>query len=74
MTKKKFIEIAATVLVLHLIIILIYGTQKEAFHEDEYYTYVTSTGHSVVNPYGPIQEKSGMELQSYFYITAEHRF
>ncbi len=74
MTKKKFFGIAAAVLVIHLFFIAFYGTQKEAFHEDEYYTYSTSTGHNVINPYGPIQEKSGMELQSYFYVTDEHRF
>lgn len=74
MSKKKFIGIAAVVLFIHLLLIVFYGTQKEAFHEDEYYTYSTSTGHNVANPYGAIQEKSGMDLQSDFYVTNEHRF
>ncbi len=73
MTKKRFLAMAA-VLAIHLIVIFFYGMQKEAFHEDEYYTYYTSAGYEGINPYGPILEKSGMEIQSHFFVIDAHRF
>ncbi len=72
--KKKFIGVAAIVLALHLVFIIIYGTQKIAFHEDEYFTYYTSAGYEGINPYGPIQEKSGMDIQRNFLVTDANRF
>lgn len=74
MTKKKFTAMAAIILFIHMILIIFYGTQKEAFHEDEYYSYSTSAGYESMNPYGPIQEKSGMDILSYFFVTDELRF
>jgi len=74
MKKRSFIGLAAAVLAVHMVLILVYGMQKAAFHEDEYYTYYTSAGYEAINPYGPIQEKSGSDILSYFYVTEEHRF
>lgn len=61
-------------LAVHMALIIIYGMQKIAFHEDEYFTYYTSAGYEAINPYGSIQEKSGAELLGNFVVREEHRF
>ncbi len=73
--KRKYIaSIYITVLAVHILLVLFYGMQKEGFHEDEYYSFYTSAGNSNINPYGPITEKSGYDVQRQFLVTEEHRF
>lgn len=64
----------AAILAVHIILILFYGMQKIAFHEDEYYTYYTSAGYLGINPYGEIQETTGMQLLSHFVVLEQNRF
>lgn len=71
--KKRFLIGYAAVLALHIVMVLVFGVQKEGFHEDEYYSYATSSGYTDLTPYG-YRWRSGEELQSQFYVQPDHRF
>lgn len=68
------IALVGAVLALHIIIVIFYGTQKVAFHEDEYFTYYTSSAYEGINPWGEILELTGDQIQSHFYVLDQHRF
>lgn len=71
--KKRFLIGYAAVLALHIVMVLVFGGLKEGFHEDEYYSYATSSGYADLTPYG-YRWRSGEELQSQFYVRPDHRF
>lgn len=75
LTKNKLTVAAAlAILAVHMIVVLFYGMQKEAFHEDEYFTYYTSAGYEAINPWGSVLEETGYAIQSHFFVTDAHRF
>lgn len=71
---KRFLIAAAVVLAVHVAFIIFFGMRKVAFHEDEYITYATGAAYEGINPYGPIQEKTGTELMYNFVMKEENRF
>ena len=71
---KRFLIAAAVVLAVHVAFIIFFGMRKVAFHEDEYITYATGAAYEGLNPYGPIQEKTGTELMYNFVMKEENRF
>ncbi len=70
----KAVFLVGAVLIVHMLLIFYYGNLKAAFHEDEYFTYYTSAAYEAINPWGDILETTGLQLQSHFYVTQEHRF
>lgn len=72
--KKRFLTATVAVLAIHTAVIIFFGMQKVAFHEDEYITYAIASAHQAINPYGPIQETTGIELLYHFVLTDENRF
>ncbi len=71
--KKRYLIGYAAILTLHIVLVIVFGIQKQGFHEDEYYSYSTSTGSVDLVPYG-YRWRSGAELQSQFYVRPENRF
>lgn len=72
MTKKKFVLWMGLIAILHIVFVLYFGTQKQGFHEDEYYTYWSVSSDSI----GPanLTWHSGYELQSRFFVRPDTRF
>ncbi len=75
MKSRKFILLYTAIIVVHILLILYYGLQKEGFHEDEYYSYFTSAGNLNLYPYdSSLWELRGYDVQRQFLVTDEHRF
>ena len=63
-----------TKLVVHLILILVYGMQKEGYHEDEYYSFWSSAGYADLMPNGYYDWRTGPELMEQFYVRPGDEF
>lgn len=74
MTKKRFVILAIIIAVIHIGLVLFYGTKKEGFHEDEYYSYWSvSVTANEMKPSNFVWN-CGYELQCRFLISENHRF
>jgi len=63
------------ILAVHIVLTVFYGTRKEGFHEDEYYSYFTSAGNARLYPYDSnLWELRGYDVQRQFLVTDGHRF
>lgn len=62
------------ILVIHIILILIFGMQKEGFHEDELYSFTTSSGIKDIAPSGNYIWKSGYQIQQEFMVIEGEEF
>lgn len=71
---RYFVGICAAILIVHMVLVLFYGVQKKGFHEEEYYTYYTSTGSTFISPYSPVSEKSGYIVQRQFLVADGNQF
>lgn len=58
----------------HLLILAGYGMHKEGYHEDEYYSYWSSTGKVELNPRSAYDVRTGYEIQRQFMVREGERF
>lgn len=72
MTKKRFLICAIAIALLHIGLVLFFGTEKEGFHEDEYYTYWSVVSEDI-EPKN-FSWHSGDELKSRFYVKEGQQF
>lgn len=72
MTKKKFLIWAIVIAFIHIGLAVFFGTQKEGFHEDEYYTY-WSVASEQIEPTN-FSWNTGDGLKSRFYIREGQQF
>ncbi len=61
-------------LLAHLLLLAVYGVQKQGFHEDEYYSYWSSTGRVSLNPRSAYDVRTGYEIQRQFMVRTGERF
>lgn len=73
-SKKVFWLTLFAIICVHLSLIFIYGMQKEGYHEDEYYSFWSSSGVADLKPSGAYDWKSGSYLQQQFVVDKEERF
>jgi hypothetical protein len=66
MSKKRFFIAFFIIAILHIGLVLLFGTQKNGFHEDEYYTYWSVSSESI----GPsnFTWQTGHDLQNRFLV------
>lgn len=64
------------ILCVHVFLAVMFGMQKEGFHEDEYFTYWSSAGTSAsdITPSGGRSWTCGYDLQRKFLVQSENRF
>ncbi len=74
MTKKVFYRCCIILVLAHLFILGIYGTRKQGFHEDEYYSYWSSTGKVALEPRSVFDVRTGYEIQRQFTVRSGERF
>lgn len=74
MKHKTFVKLGLMVLIIHVLFVLFYGINKHGFHEDEYYTYFTSTSTGAIIPGETPYETSGYGMQSRFFVSGTERF
>lgn len=72
MTKKRFLIWAVVIAFIHIGLVIFFGTQKEGFHEDEYYTY-WSVASEQIEPTN-FAWNTGDGLKSRFYIREGQQF
>ena len=72
-SKSRFLTGYIVILFLHIVLGVVFGIQKDGFHEDEYYTLATGSGRADIAPHG-YQWRSGEELQSCFFVRSDNRF
>lgn len=73
MTKKNFLIWAIIIAFVHIGLVVFFGTQKEGFHEDEYYTYWSVSSEHSLNPSNFLW-CTGDGLQSRFYVKEGQQF
>lgn len=73
-TKSYFIALSIIIGLVHVMLVLSYGTQKEGFHEDEYFTYWSSSSSVPITIRQNYSWHSGHELMSRFFVNPEERF
>lgn len=73
-TKKTFLFLALTIALIHILLVVVFGMQKQGFHEDEYYTYWSSTNASALTIHSNYTWFSGYELMSRFFVHDGERF
>ena len=59
MEKKHFYWCCIALVLAHLIILVGFGIQKQGFHEDEYYSFWSSTGRVSLNPRSAYDVRTG---------------
>lgn len=74
MAKKKYLLLAVAIVFLHVFLVLGYGIQKEGFHEDEYYTYWSSTNSVPITIKQNYFWNNGAGLLCRFYVRDSERF
>lgn len=73
MTKKKFLFWAVIIAFIHIGLVILFGTQKQGFHEDEYYTYWSVSSEHSLNP-ANFSWNTGYGLQSRFFVKEGQQF
>lgn len=68
MSRKVFGVLAIIIAFLHIVLLVAYGTQKEGFHEDELYSYSSSSGIPHLGLSGGVTSRSGYDLQRQFMV------
>lgn len=71
---KAYWLVLAAIICVHLLLIVVYGMQKEGYHEDEYYSFWSSSGEADLKPSGAYDWKSGSYLQQQFVVDQEEKF
>ncbi len=74
MNKKYFYLCGVVLLLIHLAVLTGYGMSKEGYHEDEYYSFFSSTGTAVVYPRSAYDVRTGHEMQRQFMVRQGERF
>ena len=74
MKKKHFFVWCVALMLVHFLILGVYGVQKQGFHEDEYYSYWSSTGRVALTPRSAYDVRTGYEIQRQFMVRAGERF
>lgn len=74
MEKKHFYWCCIALVLVHLVILAGFGIQKQGFHEDEYYSYWSSTGRVSLNPRSAYDVRTGYEIQRQFMVRTGEQF
>lgn len=74
MNKRCYLILCGFVVVLHIVLALAYGLQKEGFHEDEYFSYWSSAGQAELTPINGYEWRSGYDIQKQFLVREDNRF
>lgn len=74
MTKRTFLCLTFLIAALHIILVIAFGMQKQGFHEDEYYTYWSSTNSSEITIHSNYTWRSGYDLMNRFFVHDGERF
>lgn len=74
MKKKNFYLCCFALLLIHLVILTVYGINKQGYHEDEYYSFFSSTGKVALNPRSAYDVRTGYEMQRQFMVREGERF
>lgn len=74
MKKQYFYRCCIVLMLVHILVLGIYGVQKQGFHEDEYYSFWSSTGHVTLNPRSAYDVRTGYEIQRQFMVRTGERF
>lgn len=74
MKKKNFYWCCIALLLIHLVILTVYGINKQGYHEDEYYSFWSSTGRVALNPRSAYDVRTGYEMQRQFMVREGERF
>ena len=74
MARKKYLLLAVVIAFLHVFLVVGYGMQKEGFHEDEYYTYWSSTNSVPITIKQNYFWNNGAGLLCRFYVRDSERF
>lgn len=72
--KKCFLFIFIIIGAAHLLLLFYFGTRKEGFHEDEYFTYWSSAGEANLMPDSPYVWRSGYDIQQQFLVKEGSEF
>ena len=71
---RKILIILAVLLLIHAGLVMFFGTHKEGFHEDEYFTYWSAAGNSSIHPSAPVSWTSGPSLLLRYTVRSDNRF
>lgn len=74
MARKKYLLFAVVIALFHVFLVLGYGMQKEGFHEDEYYTYWSSTNSVPITISQNYFWNNGAGLLCRFFVSEGERF
>lgn len=74
MKKKHFLMWCVALVLVHFLILGVYGVQKQGFHEDEYYSFWSSTGRVSLTPRSAYDVRTGYEIQRQFMVRTGERF
>lgn len=74
MKRKNFYLCCLMLLLIHLVILTAYGINKQGYHEDEYYSFWSSTGEVALNPRSAYDVRTGYEMQRQFMVREGERF
>lgn len=72
--EKNFYRCCVALLLIHLVVLTAYGIGKQGYHEDEYYSFWSSTGKVALNPRSAYDVRTGYEMQRQFMVREGERF
>lgn len=74
MKRKYFYLCCVALFLIHLAVLTVYGINKQGYHEDEYYSFFSSTGRAAVEPRSAYDVRTGYEMQRQFMVREGERF
>lgn len=74
MKKRNFYLCCVVLFMVHLALLTVYGANKQGYHEDEYYSFFSSTGRAAIGPRSSYDVRTGYEMQRQFMVREGERF
>lgn len=71
---RLFVGMCVAILAVHMALVLVCGMRKEGFAGEEYESYYTSSGSSLLTPCSPIDATSGYLVQCQFLVAEWEQF
>lgn len=72
--KKRFLLLCILLGIFHVLLLFYYGSRKEGYHEDEYYSYWSSAGEAWLYPSSEPYWRSGYDFQFQFMVEPGEEF